>query len=136
MTLNDLVQALANVPNLRVVEYPDGTHLSRSSTPGGESALVRDEDNALVTHADLFPAGNEVKAIKVAYFAVGAIASAAVCLGAVKAAPHVKSKFNDLKARLSRKSDDATEDTPLNAVPDQLNLTAEEPDGGRHLSIA
>lgn len=39
---------------LMVVQRPSGTDLSRSSTPGGKSALVFDDAGTLVTHAVLF----------------------------------------------------------------------------------
>lgn len=43
---------------LMLVQRPSNTHLSQSSTPGGESPLVRNDDNTLNTHAVLF-AGNK-----------------------------------------------------------------------------
>lgn len=42
--------------DLMIVKRPVGTHFSESSTPGALRGLARDEGNALVTHADLFPA--------------------------------------------------------------------------------
>ncbi|MER7692606.1 hypothetical protein [Streptomyces sp. NPDC097610] len=42
------------------VEYPAGTRLSKSRTPGGYSSLARDvETNDLETHATLFPADED-----------------------------------------------------------------------------
>ncbi|MFG2381210.1 hypothetical protein [Streptomyces avermitilis] len=42
------------------VEYPAGTRLSKSRTPGGYSSLARDvETNDLETHATLFPVGDD-----------------------------------------------------------------------------
>lgn len=39
---------------LMLTKRPSDTHFSKSSTPGGESPLARDDDNTLVTHAVLF----------------------------------------------------------------------------------
>lgn len=91
------------------VERPAETHLSQSSTPGGSSSLARDDDNALVTHAVLFPAEDTAEDI------IKLVAATAVTVGivvggiAVKAAPLVKNRFNDLKAKLNRKSEDTVE---------------------------
>lgn len=94
------------VRDLMWVVRPAETHLSQSSTPGGSSALVRDDDKTLVTHAVLFPAENVIKVVA----AVGA-AGIAVGVVAAKATPHVKNRFNDLKSKLNRKSEDTVEAT-------------------------
>lgn len=90
------------VRDLMWVVRPAETHLSQSSTPGGSSALVRDDDKVLVTHAVLFPAENVIKVVA----AVGAAG-----IVAAKATPHVKNRFNDLKPKLNRKSEDTVEAT-------------------------
>jgi hypothetical protein len=101
------------IRDLMVVERPTGTHLSQSSTPGGNSALVRNDDNTLVTHALLYPADDELKAAKTAGIklgiAVGVAATVAVGAVDVRALPHVKSRFNDLKSKLNHKQEDAAE---------------------------
>ncbi|KQV03388.1 hypothetical protein ASE03_31025 [Kitasatospora sp. Root187] len=91
------------IRRLMFVEHPIGTHLSESSTPGGKSPLARNDDNGLVTQAVLYAADNEIKLAVGLIFAAGV----GVTLAGVKAAPHVKSKFNDLKSKLSRKSEEA-----------------------------
>ncbi|MFI7610684.1 hypothetical protein ACIBP6_05525 [Nonomuraea terrae] len=97
------------------VEYPARTHLSESSTPGGSSALVRDDDNALVTQAVLFPADYVIKAVA----AVGVAVGVAMGIVAVKGTPHVKNRFNDLKSKLNRKSADTIEAPAQEARPEQ-----------------
>ncbi|MFJ9080278.1 hypothetical protein ACIRO3_34325 [Streptomyces sp. NPDC102278] len=96
--------------DLMYVEYPTDTRLSQSSTSGGRSALVRDEDNALVTHAVLYPAGGDaisvedvVKVVKVVA-AVGVTAGIVLGVAATKAAPHVRNGLAGLRSKLSRKS--------------------------------
>ncbi|MFJ7909274.1 hypothetical protein [Kitasatospora sp. NPDC096204] len=96
---------------LMLVQRPSDTHLSQSSTPGGKSALARDDDNELATHAVLFPG------TKVALGLLGA----GVVLGvaAAKAAPHVRSGLTSLKAKLSRRTEgDAEAPAPLTVVPE------------------
>lgn len=98
------------VRELMWVERPSGLHLSQSSTPGGRSALALDDDNALVTQAVLFPADNALPAegvVKVAAV-VGAV-GIAVGIIAVKARPHIKARFNDLKSKLNGKSEGTVE---------------------------
>lgn len=46
--------AAARVSAARSTRRPSDTRFSKSSTPGGESPLARDDDNTLVTHAVLF----------------------------------------------------------------------------------
>ncbi|MFG2905441.1 hypothetical protein ACGF13_10335 [Kitasatospora sp. NPDC048286] len=97
---------------LLLVQRPSDTHLSESSTPGGKSALARNDDNELTTHAVLFP-GTKV--------ALG-ILGAGVVLGvaAAKAAPHVRSGLISLKSKLTRRSEegaDAEAPAPPTVVP-------------------
>ncbi|MBG0818394.1 hypothetical protein [Planomonospora sp. ID82291] len=122
MAFDDLLGMLRT---LMWVEYSSGMHLSQSSTPGRFSALVRDDDNTLVEHAKLLPAEAAIK--------VGAAVcvSAGVVVGVVasKAAPHVKSRFNDLKSRVNRKSEDTVEAAARETIPEQSDMGIEEPRG-------
>lgn len=121
------------------VEHPAGTRLSRSSTPGGFSALVRNDDNGLDTHAVLFRAGDVVKTARTKGFIVGIAVCIAVAL-AVKATPHVKNRFNDFKSKLNRKSEYTGE-----ADAQETDMGVEEPRSGnrrstlrdgRHITVA
>lgn len=107
-----------------MVEYPSTTRLSQSSTPGGRSSLARNDENGLTTHAVLFPADDEVdriraEGVRAGYtdgaqvgLAVGVAVGAVVTLLALKAAPHVKSRFADLRAKLGWKAEVAVEVLP------------------------
>jgi hypothetical protein len=109
------------VRELMVVEYPSGTHLSQSRTSGGISPLARDDDNALVTHAVLFPTDDdttEAAGVAAAWVTVGI----AVGIVAVKAAPRVKRGFKDLKSRLNRKSEGTVEDAVQEATSEQSDM--------------
>ncbi|MFC9162802.1 hypothetical protein ACFTZ8_18460 [Streptomyces fungicidicus] len=57
MTLEDSSTPAGKKTRVKMwVEYPAGTRLSKSQTPGGYSSLARDvETNDLETHATLFP---------------------------------------------------------------------------------
>ncbi|MGA5819841.1 hypothetical protein ACPC54_18515 [Kitasatospora sp. NPDC094028] len=114
---------------LMMVEYPSTTRLSQSTTtPGGRSSLARNDENGLTTHAVLFPADDEIdriraEAVRAGYadgaqtgLAVGIAVGAALTLLAL-AAPHVKSRFADLKARMGRKPEIATEVLPGDVGP-------------------
>ncbi|MFE0654401.1 hypothetical protein ACFVZH_38300 [Streptomyces sp. NPDC059534] len=131
---DDSVDLVEMIRELMLVVRPAGTHLSQSSTPGGSSALVRDDDNVLVTHSVLYPADDELAAataaataegvkagvamgIKVG-IAVGVAVSATVGIVALNATPHVKTRFNDLKSKLKRKPQDPV-DRPDEAGPEQ-----------------
>ncbi|MFE1495502.1 hypothetical protein ACFW89_10400 [Streptomyces albidoflavus] len=100
------------------VERPAGTHLSNSSVPGGLSALVRDDNNALTTQAVLYPypadaSSEEVpKMLLAGVFVAGVAATALVA----RAAPQVKSKFRSLKAKMisSSASGAESEGKPVN----------------------
>lgn len=116
--------------DLMLVRHPTGTHLSQSrSIPGGNSTLSRDdEDNDLRTHAVLFPSD---KALAVG---VAVVLSAGIALGA--AAPHVKSRFNNIKSKLNRKPENSAE-AAQGSRPEQSDMEDEEPPSGdRHLSAA
>jgi hypothetical protein len=106
-----------------IVEYPADTRLSQSSTtPGGRSSLLRDEDNHLAGHSVLFPADDlltraeadaladarvrrtqaEAEAVLKLAMAGAAAAGIAVTAAAVKAAPYVKKGFATFKSKLNR----------------------------------
>ncbi|NUQ99044.1 MAG: hypothetical protein HOY79_21630 [Streptomyces sp.] len=92
---------------LMLTRRPSDTHFSKSSTPGGESPLARDDDNALVTHAVLFDGTKTALVILGAGVALGAAA-------AVKVTPHVKSGLISLKSKLCRRAEDTTDaETPV-----------------------
>ncbi|MBQ0855549.1 hypothetical protein J8N05_46135 [Streptomyces sp. BH-SS-21] len=56
---------------------------------------------------------------------------------AVKAAPHIKSKLNDLRSKLHRKPEDTAETGPLQAMPEPpATMDEEPPRQGRHLHAA
>ena len=103
---------------------PDGTHFSESSTPGWKSPLVRDGDNTLATHADLADGTKTTQVIIGAAF----IAGVAMTVGAMKAAPHVKSGMASLKSKLRSRGEDITDaetPVPLTVVAE---VEPEEPD--------
>ncbi|MEI5009098.1 hypothetical protein RB196_19010 [Streptomyces sp. PmtA] len=107
-----------------IVEYPADTRLSQSSTtPGGRSSLLRDEDNQLAGHSVLFPADDdlltraeadaladarvrltqaEAEAMLKLAMVGAAAAGIAVTAVAVKAAPYVRKGFATLKSKLNR----------------------------------
>ncbi|MEU2389592.1 hypothetical protein [Streptomyces sp. NPDC007369] len=92
---------------LMLTKRPSDTHFSKSSTPGGESPLARDDDNTLVTHAVLFDGTKTALVIFGAGVTLGAAA-------AVKAAPHVKSGLISLKSKLRRRAEETTDaETPV-----------------------
>ncbi|MFF7969426.1 hypothetical protein ACFZC3_29270 [Streptomyces sp. NPDC007903] len=107
-----------------IVEYPADTRLSQSSTtPGGRSGLLRDEDNHLAGHSVLYPADDdlltraeaealadarvrltqdEAEAMLKLAVAGAAAAGIAVTAVAVKAAPLVRKGIANLKGKLNR----------------------------------
>ncbi|AOW92369.1 hypothetical protein BFN03_05645 [Rhodococcus sp. WMMA185] len=101
---------------LMLTRRPSDTHFSESSTQGWKSPLVRDDDNTLVTHAELFDGTKTTQVI---------VAACAVCValgaGATKAAPHVMSGLVNLKSKLRRRGEDATDV----ATPVPLTVVAE-----------
>ncbi len=115
---------------LMLVEYPSTMRLSQSSTPGGRSSLARNEENDLKTHAVLFPADAEIDRIRAegvqdgyadgsqVGLVVGAAVGVAVTYLALKAAPHVKNRFVEFKAKLGRKPEIAVETLPEEARPE------------------
>jgi len=83
------------------VDYPDGTHLSRShQDPGGLSALARDDaTDALVAHATLHPIIDDDMESDLSHLLVlvsgAALGGIALGAAAVKVTPHVVSWWND-----------------------------------------
>ncbi|MGW3399957.1 hypothetical protein [Streptomyces hydrogenans] len=135
-----------------VVERPAGTSLSDSSSPGGISALLRDAANVLAGHAVLYPADAELDEIRaeareegrqegvakgVVIGVAATVAAAALGVVVVKAAPHIKNKFNGLRSKLNRKPEDTAETGSLQAVPGPPASKDEESQRqGRHLHVA
>ncbi|MFZ4161520.1 hypothetical protein ACOZDE_24325 [Streptomyces griseoincarnatus] len=108
---------------LMLTRRPSDTRFSKSSTPGGESPLARDDDNTLVTHAVLFDGTKTALAILGTGVALGA--------AAMKAAPHVKSGLISVKSKLRRQAEDtadAESPVPLTVVAD---VEPEQPDSPR-----
>jgi hypothetical protein len=92
------------------VGRPRGTHLSQSRTPGGSSPLARGNDtNKLETLAILFPVRDEDERDPSA--TVKVVIGVAVGVVAVKAAPHIKSRLNDLKSKWNRSSEKSEADS-------------------------
>ncbi|MFE5666938.1 hypothetical protein ACFQ7W_23820 [Streptomyces niveus] len=104
-----------------IVEYPADTHLSQSSTtPGGRNGLLRDEDNQLVGHSVLYPADDDLRtraeAKATLKLAVPAAAGAALTYAAVKAAPHVRKGFANLKSKLNRGEPEVAEEKSVTVI--------------------
>ncbi|GGS24095.1 hypothetical protein GCM10010269_73550 [Streptomyces humidus] len=105
---------------LMLTRRPSDTHFSKSSTPGGESPLARDDDNTLVTHAVLFD-GTKTALV---------ILGTGVALG-MAVAPHVKSGLISLESKLRRRAEetaDAETSVPLKVVAE---VGPEQPDPPR-----
>ncbi|MFC8408003.1 hypothetical protein ACFUG9_31145 [Streptomyces griseoincarnatus] len=98
---------------LMLTRRPSNTRFSKSSTPGGESPLARDDDNTLVTHTVLFDGTKTALVILGTGVALGA--------AAMKAVPHVKSGLISLKSKLRHQ----TEDTAVAEPPVPLTVVAE-----------
>ena len=82
------------------VDYPDGTHLSRShQDPGGLSALARDDvTDALVAHATLHPIiddDTESDLSRLLVWVGGVLGGIALGAAAVKVTPRVVSWWNE-----------------------------------------
>lgn len=90
-----------------LTKRPSDTHFSKSSTPGGESPLARDDDNTLNTHAVLFDGTKTALVILGTGVALGA--------AAMKAAPHVKSGLISLKSKLRRRGEETTSRPPFSS---------------------
>ncbi|MFI8387814.1 hypothetical protein [Streptomyces sp. NPDC085540] len=97
-------ESTKTVRKLMFAERPADTHCPESSTPGALRGHAQDDDNALVTHADLFPA--KAAAITAAVVLPGS--GAAPGVAATKAAPHVKSSLSDLRPKLNRRANEKT----------------------------
>ncbi|MBK0372615.1 hypothetical protein I3215_06840 [Streptomyces sp. RB110-1] len=127
MTLDD---PTAKVREVMLVERPVGTRLSQSRTPGGNSALARDDDNSLVTHAVLYPTdaftAEEVAKVVVATAALAATAGIALGVVAMKAAPRVKSTFSGLRSKLTLKAEGVVA-AVAEQVPEEAGTGGEAP---------
>ncbi|MFC6881453.1 MULTISPECIES: hypothetical protein [Actinomadura] len=113
---------LGTVRRLMWAEYPSGTHLSQSSTPGGSSALARNDVDTLVTHAALFPAENAIKAGAAVCVSVGIV----VGIVAVKATPRAKKRFNDLKPKRNHRPQGNVEAATQKARPLPTDMGVEK----------
>ncbi|MGW3041777.1 hypothetical protein ACWC9T_17480 [Kitasatospora sp. NPDC001159] len=105
---------------LMLTQRPSGTNSSQSSTPGGKSPLVRDDDNTLNTHAVLFDGTKTVLAIAGTCFALGVVV-----------APHVKSGLISLRSKLRRRAEETADveaPVPLMVV---VEVESEQPDAPR-----
>ncbi|WP_409062444.1 hypothetical protein [Streptomyces sp. SYP-A7185] len=100
--------------SLMVVEHPNWTSLSDSSTPGALRALLRGTGNKVVGHADLRSANLVVAGI--------AAASAAAGSGLTFAGIKLKSRFEDRKAQHAKAAATVVEEAA--AASDEV----EEPD--------
>lgn len=109
---------------LMLTKRPSDTHFSQSRTPGGKSPLVRNDENALNTHAVLFDGKLAVLGIFAAGVAVGAVV-------AVKTAPHVKNGLTSLKSKLVRQAEETTDAEVLVSLEAVSEVESEEPDPHR-----
>ncbi|MET8439248.1 hypothetical protein ABZV61_42760 [Streptomyces sp900116325] len=109
------------VRDLMYVERPADTHLSQSSTPGGSNALLRDDDNHLVTQAVLYPAGDtltrdEAEAMVKLAAAAAATAGLVAGIAVAKAAPHAKRGLATLKSKLNRSTPETAVEAPAATI--------------------
>ncbi|WP_329239705.1 hypothetical protein OHB07_38750 (plasmid) [Streptomyces sp. NBC_00111] len=89
--------------SLKVVEQPDWTSLSDSSTPGALRALLRGTGNKIVGHADLRSPALVVVGIAAASVTVGS--------GLTFACMKLKSQLDDRKAKHAEAAADVIEET-------------------------
>ncbi|MDU0258405.1 hypothetical protein RVN83_36375 [Streptomyces sp. PU10] len=101
---------------LKVVEHPDWTALSESSTPGALRALLRGTGNKIVGHADLRSATGVVACV--------AAVSATVGGGLVYAGMKLKSHLDDRKAERYKAPAGAVEQTAASADVVEAEETA------------
>ncbi|MGW0672528.1 hypothetical protein [Streptomyces sp. NPDC002746] len=117
-----------------IIEYPDGTRLSKSHVPGdapdGRSSLLRDYDNRLAGHGVILDPEEELLTrseadqladervrqaqedadVRLRLFTAGsALATLATYALVTKAAPRVKTGYTRLKAKLNRQPEPAVE---------------------------
>ncbi|MET9282619.1 hypothetical protein ABZY01_32770 [Streptomyces anthocyanicus] len=104
---------------LKVVEHPDWTALSESSTPGALRALLRGTGNKIVGHADLRSATGVVACV--------AAVSATVGGGVVYAGMKLKSHLDDRKAEHDEAPAGAVEQTAASADVVEETAVAETP---------
>ncbi|MYX26793.1 hypothetical protein GTY75_08945 [Streptomyces sp. SID8381] len=101
---------------LKVVEHPDWTALSESSTPGVLRALLRGTGNKIVGHAGLRSATGVVAGV--------AAVSATVGGGLVYAGMKLKSHLDDRKAEHDEAPAGAAEQTAASANVVEVEETA------------
>lgn len=102
--------------SLKVVEQPDWTSLSDSSTPGALRALLRGTGNKIVGHADLRSPALVVVGIAAASVTVGS--------GLTFACMKLKGQFDDRKAKHAEAAADVIEETVATAeVVTETNAT-------------
>ncbi|MFI7876021.1 hypothetical protein [Streptomyces salinarius] len=101
---------------LKVVEYPDWTSLSESSTPGALRALLRGTGNKIVGHTDLRSATGVVACV--------AAVSATVGGGLVYAGMKLKSHLDDRKAEHYKAPAGTVEQTAASADVVEAEETA------------
>ncbi|GHE69192.1 hypothetical protein GCM10014715_23770 [Streptomyces spiralis] len=106
-----------------LTKRPSDTHFSKSSTPGGESPLAWDDNNALNTHAVLFDGTKTALVILGTGVALGA--------AAMKAAPHVKSGLISLKSKLRRRAEETTDAEAPGPLRVVAEVEPEQPDPPR-----
>lgn len=109
--------------SLKVVEHPDWTSLSKSSTPGVLRALLRGTGNNIVGHAGLRSPALVVAGI--------VAASATVGSGLTFAGMKLKSQFDDRKAKHTEAAADGNEETAATAEV----IAAEETDAPEPLRL-
>ncbi|MEW2093891.1 hypothetical protein AB0932_30155 [Streptomyces sp. NPDC006682] len=100
--------------SLKVVEHPDWTSLSNSSTPGVMRALLHGTGSKIVGHAGLRSPALVVASI--------AVASATVGSGLTLACMKLKGHLEDRKARHDEAAPDGIEETAASTE----GVTAEE----------
>lgn len=94
---------------LMLTRRPPDTHFSETSTPGWKSPLARDDDNTLVTHAELSDG------TKAALVLLGT--GVALAVATMKAAPRVKSGLATLPSKLRHRGGDITDvETPVSLI--------------------
>ena len=108
---------------LMLTKRPADTHFSKSSTPGGESPLARDDDNTLNTHAVLFDGTKTALVILGTGVTLGA--------AAMRAAPEVKRGLISLKSKLRRRAEEAVDAEAPVSLTVLAEVEPEQPDPPR-----
>lgn len=114
--------------SLMWTKRPEGTHFSESSTPGWKSPLVRKDDNALATHAELGDGTKTTQAIVGAAAIAGVAVGVGMTIAAMKAAPHVKSGLVSLNSKLRRRGENTTDVETPGPLTVVAEVEPEQPD--------